>query len=372
MKRKGLRWLLLALIPLACLALGFGIGAARNRRPDTAQQLRETALTCGDWSLSNTELGYYFWSEYFYYINSGAEPQPDTSVPLGGQSYDAEQSWYDYFLSLALEKVRGTMSLVFSGEEEGYVMSDAYAEDLETVCARFSDYALAGGYETAEGGADLEAYLRSSYGEAATQESFFSYLHDSYYAASYSDELYYGYTPAADEVEAYFSERAEDYYEAYGVRWDDPNPVSIRTVTVTGENAAARAEAMAALWQAEGGTEEGFSALARDDSQDEYASAGGLREGLTAADVEDAALSAWCFDPLRQSGDWTLLDTQEGTIIVFFSAREALSRAYSLALEDMRYENYRSCYSGLTEAYSFSVRREAIVIATPEGLYDEK
>ena len=242
----------------------------------------------------------------------------------------------------------------------------------------FRDYALANGYTTDSGEADLEAYLKASYGAGATVQSFLAYIADAYLAASYSDELYYDYDPDAAEIEDYFTQNESYYAAQYGYAWDDAKPVSVRNILILPDSdseddrqaAKAEAEALCSLWQAQGGTEEGFSALAQEYSDDEESrDEGGLRENLIAVNIDDEIISAWCLDPARSPGDWELLETDQGYELVFFSARAAHNLAYELALEDMRYENYRGLYAEITEAYDFTVNEGAIVLAVPEGLH---
>ena len=369
------RWLLPVLILAVCILAGFCAGLAigaeqktqENRQEEETPALLRTAVTCGDWSLNATELGYYYWSEYFYYINTSASPQPDTAVPLDEQEYSDGETWQDYFLSLALDKVKSTMTLVFAGQESGYTLDGDYAEDYETVQTRFEEYASAAGYVTEDGESDLDAYLRASYGEYADKESFFAYLEDAYYAAGYAETLMQAISPSDTEVQAYYEAHQQDYEAA----WDEQEPVTVRTITLTGEDAAARAATLYEQWQGAGSTEDGFAQLAQEYSKDDAAEVGGLQENLAYPNA-DSLLQQWCFEDSRAAGDSTVLDGDAESILVLFLSRAEHTRAYTESYEDLRYEQYRNQYETLAENYQFYADTENLVLAVPEGLYDEE
>jgi len=175
-------------------------------------------MTCGKYSLSNTELGYYYWSEFFYFYEAYGEYLADTvdfSKPLSEQTYDAERTWEDYLLDEALMTVRDTMAMVFQAEEEDFQLPETYDSTYQQVLVNFAAAAQEGGYK------NMEAYLKASYGRNATMETFEQYLHDAHLAAAYADKLLEDSMPTDEEVRAYFAARQAEYLALYEIDAED-------------------------------------------------------------------------------------------------------------------------------------------------------
>ena len=175
-------------------------------------QTAEPVLTCGDYALDNTSLGYYYWSEYFYFSEAYGEflsGTVDFSKPLQNQPYDETMSWEDFLLEETLNTVRDTMMMVFEAEAQGFVMPPEYEGTYQQVLVNFAGAATEGGY------ADLDAYLQASYGKSADRGSFEAYLRHTHLAAAYADHLMAESMPTDEEARAYFAEREAEYTELY-------------------------------------------------------------------------------------------------------------------------------------------------------------
>ncbi len=190
---------------LVCSIAGMILGAAaRHKRAQAAQA---AVITCGERTLANCELNYYYWGEYFYFVNAVGQSTPgfDANVPPDEQSYDGARTWQDYFLSRALIAVRDTVSMAQAAREAGFVMPDDYRAAYERVLAQFAQAADEQGY------ASVDAYLRASFGPGATEQSFQSYLYDTHLSSAYADELY-GQVALTDHEIADYRDLHEDDY----------------------------------------------------------------------------------------------------------------------------------------------------------------
>ena len=92
---KSLRAAAAVFAAVLLVLAGLGIYAASKNGMDDA------VVVSGDFSLDNTQLAYFYWSEYFYF--SGAygdylDGLVDFTQPLSQQSYSEDQSWEDYLL----------------------------------------------------------------------------------------------------------------------------------------------------------------------------------------------------------------------------------------------------------------------------------
>lgn len=175
-------------------------------------------LTCGARALTNTELGYYYWSEFFYFSEAYGdylEGTVDFSAPLDGQAYDDSRSWQDFLLDETLSTVRDTLAMTQEAEAEGFTLPGEYDGTYQQVLVNFAAAATEGGYGS------TEAYLQASYGHGATEESFRSYLHDVHLAAAYADLLLERCSPTDAECRSYFADHQAEYEQYYDAVADD-------------------------------------------------------------------------------------------------------------------------------------------------------
>jgi len=205
-------WIAAVAVPLV-LIVAFGVvlgfGSARAKHP---------VVVCGDVELTNTELAYCYWSEYFYYAEAYGDYLDgivDFSTPLSEQTYEGDTTWEDYLLQETLVSVRDTLAMVSRAEAEGYDLSGDYLTTYQNVLVNFSAAAQEGGYR------DLDAYLRASYGKHADRESFERYLYRSHLAASYADQLFADCLPSDGDCRDYFSANRAYYEEYYDAVADD-------------------------------------------------------------------------------------------------------------------------------------------------------
>lgn len=342
---------IMAVVLLALVALG--IFAATRRGLDGG------VIRAGDRELDNTQLAYYYWSEYFYF--SGAygdylDGLVDFTQPLSGQTYSEDMSWQDYLLEETLQTVRETLAMVARAEAEGFFLPDEDRESLDTVVENFRQAASDGGYET------LQAYLAASYGDGATEESFIAYLTDAHLAAAYADSLYEAIDPTEAEITAYYEAHAGEYLENYGVtREDGPMPHGVYLPFDT------RAEAQLVYdeWQEGGGTHELLNNLGA-----AHLGETGELTAVTPGSVGKAA-EAWFYDDARLPGDAAVISEEDGTAAVcYYVAAGETTYWQTLAEEDCRQEAYQNRYLEIVNALEFAVNYDKIRLTPPAGLYE--
>ena len=377
--RTAMQWVVF-LLAAALLAAIVCLIVWKTASADSSEAaMEQTVVTCGDdFRLSNTELNYYFWSEYFYLVDQ-PEALPDgldTTKPLDQQTYDEDETWQDVLLDQALSTVQSTMSLAFAAREAGFELPEREQSSLGQVLATFEGYASAAGFTDESGEADLEAYLADSYGSGATLESFLQYLENSYLAKAYADQLRDEPTFTDQEISDYYDSFAEDY-EAQGVAKDETYLRNIRLILIAPasddeaawEEARASARTLLDTWLAESGTEADFADLAQSRSAHGSAADGGLIEDLRPADLSET-LAAWIFDEARQSGDTEVLKMDAGWAAVYYVGTSDRTVWQKTAEADLRDETYQNAFLEILSRYEFQVNREAIVIQAPKGLYD--
>lgn len=368
--RKPIRWAAVA-AATALLALCLWL-ALRPADPEAAAAV--PVIVCGDDTVDNTELNYYFWMEYTYLIGSYGDDLPDSldpSKPLSEQAYDGETTWQDFLLTQTMDMIQRTKALVYQAADAGFTMPEDYQTSLERVLSALADNAAGRGFTAEDGSPDVAAYLEASFGPGADEASFAAYLEDSYLAAAYSDQLQAEPVFTAEEIEAYYDQYARDY-EAAGIPKEEEPLRSVRMVLVLPEDgdldgARSSAETLLATWQAESGTEADFAALAESHSAASSAADGGLMAHLAPSDLT-GELASWVFDDSRAPGDTAVLETDGGWAAVYFVGTETATVWQKAAEEDLRWETYQNAVLAAVDACDFQIDYDAIVIAQPADL----
>jgi parvulin-like peptidyl-prolyl isomerase len=379
-KKKSKGPAIAAVVVALCLVIGIVAAAFVLTRDTTTDGMDTVVMTCEgqDLELTNAELSYYFWSEYYYLLSYYGDyitiyTGLDTSVALSEQQYSDDQTWQEYLTDAAISSAQETMSFVYAANEAGFTLDGEYLENLNTTLENFESYAADYGFTDENGNADVLAYLQDSYGEGATYDSFVQYLTDSYLCAAYSNYLYNEQTYTDEEVSDYYDQHADEY-ESAGVD-KTTRFVNVRHVLLEcdmdDEEAAAetlaQAQALLDTWLAEDGTEEGFAAMAEEYSTDGGSNTnGGLYEDVYPGQMV-TNFNDWCFDADRAVGDTGIVETSYGYHIMYFSGFGD-EYWYQSALADLSYEAYENAYLDITSRYTFTVADASeIVIATPTG-----
>ena len=193
--------------------------------------------------ITNQQLSYYFWGEYFYYVNNYGFSF-DASQPLDQQTYqeatDSETgettvtTWEDYFLENAQNSIIQTVALKQEAESKDFTMPEDYQSEYDSVVENMASNAASAGFTDEDGNGDVLAYIQDSYGDNATVESFEQYLYDSYYVSAYSDSIYTGFSFDDDQIEEYYDDHAEEL-QSYGIEKSDLPDVNVRHILIEPE-----------------------------------------------------------------------------------------------------------------------------------------
>ena len=361
-------WQLIVTAVLLAASIVAGVLGTANQSTDP--EMDEVVLTWQDRELTNRDLAFYFWTECYYALSSGATLDP--TVPLEDQMYDDTQTWQAYLSDRVEQTMVETLALVSSAEDEGYSMPEARQMELDLLPQQLEESASYYGFLKEDGTPDVDAYLGWSYGEGVDEASFLRYMSDAYLAAAYADELLGRTTFTDEEVAEYYTAFAEDYI-SQGILQTDDWAVKVRDILIVPEStqqsdwdaAMEQGTALLEQWQAAGATEDIFAAMAAATSMDTVTALGGGMREFISQEQTDAAIAAWCFDDARQPGDTTVLQAGDGCHVLYFCSRGEHPYWYEKALSDLRYEAYMSTLRSLTADGTWSSTRSAWVLRTP-------
>lgn len=347
----------------------------------TAEMAAGIAATCGARQLSNTELSYYYWNQFYSWANAYGDYLSyflDVNTPLSEQSYpdDPERSWESFLLDAALETFHQTTAIVEAAEQAGFAIDAENAEYL----ALLPD-TLAGNAERLDMDS-ADEFLQSLYGPYADVDSYTQFVRDSLVSYGYLNQLFAAIEYSPEDISAWFDEN-RTRFEGMGLNKDEPNMVNVRHILIkpspTGESedgesgepeltdqdwaeAKQRATDLLAQWQSGEATEDAFALLASENTEDPGSQGtGGLYEGVYPGEMV-AAFNDWCFAENRQPGDTGIVETEYGYHIMYFSATLDHAHWYETAEQDYLANRQQDILNSLTEDRPLHSNYDKIVL----------
>ncbi len=366
----------------------------------------------GNGELTNSQLQVWYRTAIANFLSNAPDVAPDFSVPLESQPCEIDgsvNSWQQYFLKLALENWHTAQALDTHSREVPLVLEEAfdppaeyreenmvdipamkylYGENthfvpntmhqayLDNIPQMLDTLAAEKGYAD---GADLAA---AAFGttEAALQEMVTLYNRSYMYAT----EMSYDITVTDEEIEAWFSGH-EAQYAQQGITRESGYYVDFRQIllipeadgdltveigadgTVTCEEklwkaCKYQAEVLLNKWRSGGRprSEGTFSNLANKNSQDAGTAADGGAYRRIAQGQMIEALDTWIFDSARREKDVTILRTEYGIHILFFSGKTEIWRVHSE--EDLVAQKQRELVLTSRETYPMTVDYSSIIL----------
>lgn len=302
--------------------------------------------TAGNQQLSNAQLQIYYWLEVQNFLaNYGSYISYlglDLSQPLDTQvctMTDSGMTWQQYFLESALSNWHNYAALAEEAAGSGYQIDQEYLDMIEKLPESLATDGALQGFDSAE------SYLAANVGAGATLADYQAYMTTYYQGFMFFQSRYEAMVPTQEELDAYFTEREEDY-AAQGVTRDGiyvdvrhilllPEGATVETIysETFSEEAWAVAEKNADdvlnQWLSGEQTEESFAALANEFSADTGSNTNGglytdVYMGMMVEEFEN-----WCFDEARQVGDYGIVKTALGYHIMYFSGSRPIWVSYA-------------------------------------------
>lgn len=131
-------------------------------------------------------------------------------------------------------------------------------------------------------------------------------------------------------------------------------------IEVANAEAKLRAESLLGEWKAGEATEESFAQLAKENSEDGSANAGGLYEGVYKGQMV-AEFEDWCFDESRKPGDTAVVQTSYGYHVMYFVENEGPKYRTDIK-NTMEAEQYNDLLGELIEEYETVISDKAEIL----------
>ena len=291
---------------------------------------RVTAATIGEHELTAATVNYYYYDAYASYYQMYGDMISyffDTNTPLNQQMYDEETgtTWADFFMELGLENAAVNYAVYDKAVADGFELSGASLDELQTNLDLFDTYATINGFENAD------AYIAAQYGAGCNKDNFAEYMKVVLTAEEYAQSINDEFTYTAEEIAAEFEANKNSYtgvnYRTYYIPYADYEAEGYEGETNT-EEAIAAAKAVAdEMAAASKGNETEYLALceanAKEENKANYTDDSyTLRENYTANEVLDIAAD-WLFDQARVNGDVSVFEDEGGLYVLYYLGFEA-------------------------------------------------
>ena len=280
----------------------------------------------GDQKVDAELLQIAYWTEFvsfLYNISSNMAPYNlDPSLPLHAQTNPGVGgTWQQYFLNEALKTLHSFLAAIQAAQQEGITMPEEIHTAVDNDIAEMEKVAADEGYT------DMDAYITYMYGPGCTLKALKAYSYLSLCASYYQDMRIAQYEITDQMISDYYEAHKEDFINA-GMLQDDRIVYRVRHLMVMVDEGADESAWEAARVKAEGlleeylagaQTEESFSQLAIEKSDDgETFRSGGLVDGLVPNSTYPEAFKNWYLDSSRQKGDVELVKTELGYHIMYY------------------------------------------------------
>lgn len=330
----------------------------------------------GDKTLTNSQLQMFYWTEVRNFLSSyGAYASYlglDVTKPLDVQicaMADTSCTWQQFFLASALNTWRNYQATAAEAEKNNYQMDAQMQDQLNSAVENLEMTAQLYGFESAQ------ALLLSDVGPGAGVEDYQHFLNLYYTGSMYFSDLCEKNVPTDQEVEDYFTENEEAYASSGLTR--DKKTVDVRHVLIMPEGASSenirtetfedaawessrqKAEELLAQFEQGDKSEESFAELAKNHSQDGSAAGGGLYAGVQEGQMVEA-FNDWCFDDIRQPGDYGLVKTEFGYHLMFFVNSQPVWK--ESARSDLVSARANETLSGILEVYPMEAEFDKILL----------
>lgn len=294
----------------------------------------------GDNELTNGLLQIFYWMDVYEYLEDygyyAVYYGLDYTQPLDQQTCkDTEGTWQHFFLDKALLNWHSYQSLAMMAAEEGYTLDEAYQTELDNLRAKLTEAVLESDYTS------IDAMLQADVGAGCDYEDYYRYM-DTYYRG-------YSYLKQRLDKVQITDEMIQDYYDSHieelkeeGITKDAGEVKDVRHILIAVKGGTededgevtyseeewetCRKEAQKVLdeWLAGEATEESFTDLAYEYSEDTGSNAnGGLYQNLDAESGFVQEFIDWYMDESRKPGDYGLIRTSYGYHVMYFVESEA-------------------------------------------------
>ncbi len=265
--------------------------------------MKETVCTIGGRAISRVEFDYNYNMVKNAYVNNYSSVLSYYGMDVSqieSEMYDDTLTFKQYFQKEAVNRIKETIALNAEMAKEGYTAD---------ITEQYENYAQTMRDAAKEAEMSLGAYYKASLGEFATEKRIEKLVKETLLVAEFSDYKQSGFEPTDDQIDARYSEDADDYdvFDYKMVRIDAELPTE--PTDLADEGAAVAEDGTYTPSEAE--TEQAMSEAKElaDKAETTIFEDGELHEAEKAS-VVNYLIRNWMVDPSRKEGDSTVVESE--------------------------------------------------------------
>lgn len=295
-----------------------------------------TALTVDGRTYNVNDVDYYFHTEVIKAYNSSYGSSFDTQTDLREQYVDEEQTqtYYDYFMNLAIQDLTQVAALENAADEAGFTLSEEDEANIKDEITSIKDYSAQLGY------ADFNGYLKANFGKYMTAGAFENCVRRDMLATNFKQDYSDKLDITDDEIQTYYDEH-KDQLDSFDYRYifvdgsapsgtdadgNAVDPTEAETAAAM-QTAKTKADEFAAAVKAADDKDATFAELApnyvSESSKDSYTEDPdySLQSGVVGSNVAAQTYGSWLLDASRTAGDVDVIEGSTGYYVVLFLDR---------------------------------------------------
>ncbi|MBP5553441.1 MAG: hypothetical protein J6X94_01070 [Lachnospiraceae bacterium] len=265
--------------------------------------MNETVCTIGGRAIGRVEFDYNYNLVKNSYINNYSSVLSYYGMDVNeieNQMYDDTLTFRQYFEKGAVERIKQTIALNAEMANEGYT---------KDITELYEEYAQTMRDGAKEAGMSLGAYYKQSLGDYASERRIEKFVKESLLVAEFSDYKQNGFEPTDEEIDARYTEDADDYdvfdYKMVRIDAELPDaPTELAdegaAVAEDGSYTPSEAEVAAAMEEARKLADEAETTIMTD---------GEVHEAERGS-VVNYQIRNWILDPSRKEGDTTIVESE--------------------------------------------------------------
>ncbi len=287
---------------------------------------KTTAIEIGGTKYSPAEFSYFYrsavsstyaslsqsYGDMAAYILDTSRSLEDQTAMIG----DGTQTWADYFYNEAIVGLTNLTVLYDAAIKDGYALSNDDKASIEADVAYYEEVAVNNGF------GNLETFLELNFGKGFNENMLRAIAEKQYIAAAYATDLDASFEYTADEIEAYYSENANDFdfvkYHYFFVGTSNEAFADMSDEEkVTAAHKAAEEIATSASGMEFTRSVRDFVADSSKSLYDQPESTMNITQGQSVSSI----YKDWMMDASRTEGETTVIDADGGSYALMFVSR---------------------------------------------------
>lgn len=286
-------------------------------------------LTIDGVSFTTAEFEYFFNSEYMEYVNlmqqfgmmGGAMPDPNR--PLSSQVFDPDtgQTWADFIIELTVERLTGLVRIYNAATASGFTLPDEWISDIDNEVAMMEMQAMFSGFPS------TQSFLQHLFGVGMNERVYRSVLEFIALINAYNAHVRESFNYSAEALRSYYNDNRDELdvfsYRQFTIHIERPDPEDFENdedFEIALADASKEAYALA-VSIAEGIENEDDFIFAAMDYSELYSEPDSTLR-TTAGGRLAIDMSEWLLDESRDFGDITVIESNQGSNIIFFLSRD--------------------------------------------------